>query len=161
MARLLAEDRIDMVTLAAARRLLAAGRVAVRASAPPKRVLKRAYRIFRDNRGAPRRRGSLQLVLDTLLGPIPSVRSRAVAPARFLRFSGDWTLELRISRGARGLTIHGQVLPAGRVDSVAARSGKTTRRASIGDDGTFVLKNLAARPWTLDFGPAGQVEIKP
>ncbi|HEX5137880.1 MAG TPA: hypothetical protein VFY93_12965 [Planctomycetota bacterium] len=131
---------------AQARRLVEAGRRAMAEGKPSRRAMKLAMQAFRGE-PAP---SFLQLVFDSFLKPATAEAIRAGAlSSRFLRFSGDVTVELEIREGGRGAEVRGQISPGNFAPEVVAISGKTRRRAKVGEDGTFVLRNLPRK--TVEF----------
>jgi len=134
---------------ARARRLLEAGRRAMAEPKPSRRAMKLAMKAFRGE-AAP---SFLQVVFDSFLKPATAEAIRAGAlTSRFLRFSGDVTLELEIKEGGRGAEVRGQITPADFAPEVVAILGKTRRRAKVGEDGTFVLKNMPRKTVELRIG---------
>jgi hypothetical protein len=139
---------------AKARHLLEAGRRAMAEPKPSRRALKLAMQAYRGE-PAP---SFLQLVFDSFLKPATAEAIRAGAlTARFLRFSGDVTMELEVKEGARGAEVRGQISPANFATEIVAVSGKTRRRAKVGADGTFVLKNLPRKTVEFRIGSARAV----
>ncbi|MHC4932803.1 MAG: hypothetical protein ACYTGV_11505, partial [Planctomycetota bacterium] len=132
-----------------AARLLAAGRRALSAPKLSKKAMKRAVRVFRENL-APQQPATLRLVLDSLLRPAPALRATRASPARFLRYEGAATVELQVTPAARGVEVRGQVTPSGHADEVILRVGRASRRATVAEDGTFLLQRV----------PRGEVEIR-
>lgn len=142
-------DRIE-----AARRLLDAGRRALTAPTPSRRLRKRARRVFRDAREAEARRGGLlRCVLDNLLQPAPALRASA-AVSRFLRFEGHRTVELQVTPRDRGVELRGQVTPPTGIDTATLRTDGRTRTAPVDEGGLFVFRRVRVGRIELDFGDA-------
>jgi hypothetical protein len=59
-------------------------------------------------------------------------------------------VELQVTPAARGVEIRGQVTPSGHADEVILRVGRASRRATVAEDGTFLLQRV----------PRGEVEIR-
>jgi hypothetical protein len=135
---------------AKARRLLEAGRRAAAEPKPSRRAMRLAIQAFRGE-AAP---SFLQLVFDSFLRPATAEAIRAGAlSSRFLRFSGDVTMEVEVKEGARGTAeIRGQLTPPDFAKEVTAISGKTRRRAKVLADGTFLLRNVPRRTVELRVG---------
>jgi hypothetical protein len=134
---------------AKARLVLEAGQRAMAEPKPSRRAMKLAMQAFRGE-AAP---SFLQLVFDSFLKPATAEAIRAGAlDSRFLRFSGDVTMELEVKEGGRGADVRGQISPADFAAEVVAVSGKTRRRAKVGADGTFVLKNVPRKTVELRVG---------
>jgi hypothetical protein len=134
---------------AKARALLEAGRRAMAEPKPSRRAMKLAMQAFRGE-AAP---SFLQLVFDSFMKPATAEAIRAGAlESRFLRFSGDVTLELEVKEGGRGAEIRGQLTPANYAPEVVAISGKTRRRAKVGADGTFALRNVPRKTVEIRVG---------
>jgi len=134
---------------AGARRLLEAGRRAMAEPKPSRRAMKLAMQAFRGE-GAP---SFLQLIFDSFLRPATAEAIRAGALAsRFLRFSGEVTVELEIKEGGRGAEVRGQLTPPDYAPEVILVCGKTRRRAKVSADGTFVLKNVPRKTVEIRVG---------
>lgn len=137
---------------AKARRLLESGRRAMAEPEPSKRAHRLAMEAFRGGEAAP---SLLQLVFDSFLKPATAEGIRAGALAsRFLRFSGDVTVEIEVREGARGADLHGQLAPAAYATAVSLVAGKTRRSAKVLADGTFVLRNVPRKTVELRIGSA-------
>ena len=132
-----------------ARRLLDAGRRAAAEPKPSKRAMKLAMQAFRGETGP----SFLQLVFDSFLKPATADAIRAGAlTSRFLRFSGDVNMEIEVKEGARGADIRGQLTPANYAKELVLVAGKTRRRAKVGPDGTFVLKDVPKKTVEIRVG---------
>ena len=135
---------------ARAHRLFLAGRRAIAAPVASQKLLRRALRIFRDERKRSSAPSVLRLVLDSLVRAAPAVRTGATKRDRFLRFEGAVTVELAVIAKARGVELRGQVLPADAVKSVSI-GGK---RVPVETDGTFVARNVPRGPTEIAVGAA-------
>jgi hypothetical protein len=78
----------------------------------------------------------------------------AAAPARFLRFEGERTVEVQATPRDRGLEIRGQVTPPAGIDAVTLRADGRTRTAPVDESGLFVFRRVRAGRIELDFGVA-------
>lgn len=125
--------------LAEARRIVEAGREALRAPAPGKRAMRLAMAAFRRARAEPR--GAFRLAFDSFLEALPALRATA-ASSRFLRFEGEATLELEVREGARGTELRGQVTPPGFAPEVTVTQGGRSRSASLDAQGVFLVRGL-------------------
>jgi len=126
----------------------------MKAPKPSKRALSRALRIFRDHH-RPDRPGLLHLVLDSLLRPVPAVRSTAATPPRYLRYDGQITVELQLTAGSRGIDLHGQLTPPDYAREVEVCAGdRVLRRARVGVQGHFEMTNLPRREVEVRIGEA-------
>jgi len=137
-----------------AARLLEAGRRAAAAPKPSRRAFRIAMQAFRGEK-AP---AFLQLVFDSFLktATAHAIRSGALT-SRFLRFTGDVDMEIEVKEGARGAEVRGQLRPANCAGEVTLLAGKTRRRAKVGADGTFVLRNVPRKTVEIRVGTARAV----
>jgi anti-sigma factor RsiW len=142
---------------AAVARLLAAGRRAASAPLPSRRALRLALKAFR----APKAPSLLELVFDSFRKPATAQAIRAGAlETRFLRFSGEATVEIEVREGARGTEIRGQVTPKEYAPEVTLVAGKVRRRAKVAPDGTFVLRSVPRGAAEIRLGGA-RIELEP
>jgi len=135
-----------------ARRLLDAGRRAMRAPQPSRKALRRAARIF-SRRETPRP-SVLGLVLDSLLRPAPALRTAATQRVRFLRFEGEAKVELQIAPVHGGVELRGQVTPADFSVEVVVRWDGGQRKGKVDSNGTFHFARLPRRTVDLEIGAA-------
>ena len=157
--------------LAAARRLIAAMRRSATAPRLTRAQLRRASRIYRSERGGAKEKVSfLRLVFDSLASPAPALRAPSGAPAgtspatRFLRFAeAGVTVELQLTRSARGIDLFGQILPAGFSGEARLEGDGWKRSAQVNDDGTFRFARLprGKGPFDLSLGTVAVRGIEP
>lgn len=134
-----------------AARLLEAGRRAMAEPKPSRRALSLAMKAFRGEQ-AP---SLLKLVFDSFLKPATAEALRAQAlAARFVKFSGEVTVEMEVREGARGAEVRGQLTPADYAPEVTLVAGKVLRRAKVAADGTFVLRGVPRKAVEFRIGAA-------
>ena len=132
-----------------ARRLFLAGRRAIAAPQPSKKLMRRAMRVYRDARKQARP-STLRLVLDSLAAPAPALRAGTMKQDRFLRFEGDITVEIAVAARGSTLQIRGQVSPRNAAGFVTI-GAKTVR---VRADGTFVIRGVRRGPTEIIVGAA-------
>lgn len=140
-----------------AARLLEAGRKATAEPKPSRRALRLAMQAFRGEKGP----SFLQLVFDSFLKPATAqaIRSGALT-ARFLRFSGEVSMEIEVKEGARGAEVRGQLSPPDYATEVVLVAGKVRRRAKVAADGTFALRDVPRKAVEIRVGSArAQTEL--
>ncbi len=101
----------------------------------------------------------LKLVFDSWSGEATALRAVATQDVRFLRYDGEFSVELQVRTDGGSTEIRGQVTPHRAATwGVLVPNGHIEREFRIAEDGTFVVGDLPAQPieldLDLDFGSA-------
>ncbi len=103
---------------------------------------------------------SLQLAFDSRAGNAAALRSIATRDVRFMRYEGEYSVELQIRADSGGTEVRGQVSPHGAATwGIIIPGGSLEREFSIAQDGTFVVRGLHRECVEIDFGSARIAEL--
>ncbi len=103
---------------------------------------------------------SLKLVFDSFAANALALRSTSTRDIRFLRYDGEFSVEIQVKPDGRGAELRGQISPCDATSGgILIPQGCIEHEFAVAEDGTFRLSCLNGDAVDIDFGPARIVDL--